>query len=374
MRFLIVSHTLHLQKNNSLYAYEPYVREMNIWLKYVESVEIVAPLVKEENLSPIDLAYEHDSIKLNTIPQIKFTSVKTTLASLLRLPTILCTIFMACKKADHIHLRCPGNIGLLGCLVQICFPKKVKTAKYAGNWDPNSKQPKSYRFQKWLLKNEMLTKNMKVLVYGKWKDTSKNIFPFFTASYRDEEKMDVLPKTLNKKINILFVGTLSVGKQPLLTVQAVKELIGLHYNINLDIYGEGQQRPVIEDYILKNNLSRQITLHGNKDKATLKKAYQESHFLIFMSKSEGWPKAIAEAMFWKCLPISTKVSCVPEMLGYGKRGSVVHPKIEHIINEFIFYVSKEEAYKDKVEKAYLWSRTYTLDKFEAEIPKLLSNL
>ena len=373
MKFLIITHVLHKKQENKLFAYAPYVREMNLWLKHVDSVTIVAPLIGCENVSPIDITYKHDNININAIPQIQFTSITTSIVSLFKLPTILYAIFKTCKKADHIHLRCPGNIGLLGCLVQICFPKKLKTAKYAGNWDPNSKQPKSYRFQKWLLKNELLTKNMKVLVYGNWKDSSKNIVPFFTASYKENEKMDVSIKTLDERINILFVGTLSYGKQPLLTVKGINELIKLGYNVHLDIYGEGQQRSIIEEYISENNLSNYVTLHGNKDKETLKRAYQKAHFLVFMSKSEGWPKAIAEAMFWKCLPISTKVSCVPQMLDFGNRGSIIEPKLEIIINEFKVYFNNKELYQDKVEKAYLWSRVYTLDKFEAEIPKLLSN-
>ena len=208
-------------------------------------------------------------------------------------------------------------------------------------------------------------------MYGDWKDTSKNVKPFFTASYNETEKTEVQAKSLDGKINVLFVGTLSPGKQPLLTVQVVKKLIDLKHNVHLDIYGEGQQRHIIEAYIHKNNLKNYVTLHGNKDKETLKKVYQDAHFLIFMSKSEGWPKAIAEAMFWKCLPISTKVSCVPQMLGFGKQGSLVEPNIEPIVKEFKVYLENNQLYQDKVEKAYLWSRAYTLDTFEAEIPKFL---
>ena len=59
----------------------------------------------------------------------------------------------------------------------------------------------------------------------------------------------------------------------------------------------------------------------------MKKAFIEAHFLIFISKSEGWPKVVAEAMFWKCLPISTDVSCVAYMLDYGKRGTIVSPNV-----------------------------------------------
>ena len=374
MNFVIITHVLHKEQDKKLFAYAPYIQEMNLWLKYTDTVTIVAPLVEDKNLSPIEIPYEHSNIIMNAIPQIQFASISASIVSLVKLPYILYTIFKKCKKADHIHLRCPGNIGLLGCFVQIFFPKKAKTAKYAGNWDPKSKQPKSYRFQRWLLKNESLTKNMKVLVYGHWNDTSKNVVPFFTATYYENEKIDVPTKDLEGIINILFVGTLSSGKKPLMTVKTVKELVDFGNNVHLDIYGEGQQLKSIEAFISENNLSNYVSLHGNKDKETLKKAYQDAHFLIFMSKSEGWPKAIAEAMFWKCLPISTQVSCVPEMLGCGKRGSIIQPKIEPIITEFNFYMNNKEAYKDKVEKAYLWSRTYTLDKFEAEIPKLLRNL
>jgi glycosyltransferase involved in cell wall biosynthesis len=90
-----------------------------------------------------------------------------------------------------------------------------------------------------------------------------------------------------------------------------------------------------------------------------------------MSKSEGWPKVVAEAMFWKCLPISTKVSCIPEMLDNGERGSIVSPSLDEITNEITFYIKNPAIYNDKVLKAYNWSRTYTLDKFEESIKKIL---
>ena len=73
-------------------------------------------------------------------------------------------------------------------MVQIFFPKKNKTAKYAGNWDPHSKQPWSYKLQRWILQNTFLTRNMTVLVYGEWPTMSSNCRSFFTATYRDSDK------------------------------------------------------------------------------------------------------------------------------------------------------------------------------------------
>ena len=38
MKFAIITHTLHKRKNEKLFAYEPYVREMNLWLENVSLV------------------------------------------------------------------------------------------------------------------------------------------------------------------------------------------------------------------------------------------------------------------------------------------------------------------------------------------------
>ena len=99
--------------------------------------------------------------------------------SIFAIPSICFIIFKQMKNADHIHLRCPNNMGLLACFVQIFFPNKNKTAKYANNWDWKSTQPFTYRLQQIILRNTLLTKNMKVLVYGNWNDKTKNIIPFF---------------------------------------------------------------------------------------------------------------------------------------------------------------------------------------------------
>jgi len=370
MTFAIITSTPHKKINNCIYAYAPYVHEMNLWLKYVDTVDIVAP-ISSISKSSIEAAYCHNKIKLNKIPVIEFTTILKAIVSFFRLPLILLTLFKAFKRVDHIHLRCPGNIGLLGCFVQILFPKKVKTAKYAGNWDSKARQPLSYRIQKWILNNTFLTKNIQVLVYGEWPDQSNNIKPFFTATYSESEKEEIETKNINININLIFVGKLSKGKQPLLSVKEVNELRKLGYDAYLDIYGEGEEQKKIEQFITNHNLEEYVKLNGNKDKQIIKEAYQKAQFLVFMSKSEGWPKVVAEAMFWKCLPISTKVSCIPEMLDNGERGSIVAPSLDKITNEITFYIKNPSIYNDKVLKAYNWSRTYTLDQFEESIKKVL---
>ncbi|MEK8180215.1 glycosyltransferase [Flavobacterium buctense] len=372
MTFCIITHVAHGFQDGQYFAYSPYVREMNIWSKYVGKIIVVAPLNLKDKTA-IDLDYSHQNIAFSQVSSYHFLSLKAALQSLFKLPIIVFKIYKAMQQSDHIHLRCPGNMGLLGCLVQILFPSKPKTAKYAGNWDLKAKQPLSYRFQKWLLSNTFLTKNMQVLVYGEWENSTKNIKPFFTASYFEKDKIEVSPRTLKGKIAFVFVGTLSNGKQPLYAIQLLEKLQQQGYDVQLAIYGEGAERNPIENYITEKALESLVFLKGNQSQETIKQAYLENHFVILPSLSEGWPKVVAEGMFWGCLPIASKVSCVPNMLANGNRGLLLDMSLEQDANKIINLLQDNTLYQEKVNNAIQWSRQYTLDVFENEIKQLLQS-
>ncbi|ULC60584.1 glycosyltransferase [Flaviramulus sp. BrNp1-15] len=370
MKFLIITHVKHKFESNNILAYAPYVREMNIWFKYVDEVTIVAPKTSEKS-SPIDLEYKHPKIQFKEIPSLEFTSIKKAFLSFLKTPYIFFVIFNAFRKTNHIHLRCPGNIGLIGSFIQVLFPKTLKTAKYAGNWDPKAKQPLSYRLQKKILSNNFLTKNIQVLVYGDWKKQTKNIKSFFTATFTNNEKELPEIRSYNENLKFIFVGSLVEGKRPLLAIKIIEALHKKGISLQLDFYGEGKLIQELQQYIIGNKLVDIIAFKGNKNKEVLIQALKEGHFLILPSKSEGWPKAIAEAMFFGVIPISTSISCIPSMLDYGNRGILIEPNVEEASNKILTCLNKKEELIEMSKLASKWSQNYTLDSFEVEISKLL---
>ncbi len=372
MRFTIITHVEHKKVEGKYYAYLPYVREMNLWLNHVDEVEVVAPLCSG-NISKIDTPYDHSNLKFRQIPSIQFTSLMHSVGSILKLPFILFSIFRACLKSDHIHLRCPGNIGLLGCFIQMLFPKKLKTAKYAGNWDSNSKQPWSYKLQQHILANTALTKNMKVLVYGEWEDQTKNIKSFFTASFRNNENVEVGERNYKGLLKFVFVGSLVKGKRPLFAIKVIQRLREHGVDACLELFGDGIMKDEIDNYIETRNVSNFIKVRGNQTTETLKHALMEGHFIILPSKSEGWPKALAEGMFFGAIPIGTKISCVPYMLGHGSRGLLIPSNIEKAVKIILDHITDENKLKEMSRLSCDWSRKFTLDTFEQEIVKLLKN-
>ncbi len=391
MIFAIFSHVEHKIKANQYWGYAPYVREMNLWLSKIDKVKITAPSSKR-NITAVECPYRHEKISFEEIPAFNFLSAKNILHSLFKMPVICFRIWRGMSKADHLHLRCPGNIGLLACICQIFFPGKPKSVKYAGNWDPNANQPWTYNFQKLILRNTFFTRNMQVLVYGNWPGQSKNIKPFFTASFSEREIPEIKEKSFQGPLTFLFVGNLVEGKRPLEAVKLIQELKKKLARsletpeVQMEIYGDGPERMKLEKYVNEHELKEVVIFKGSRSLDELKEGYQKAHFVILPSRSEGWPKALAEGMFFGCIPIATQVSCVPWMLNYGKRGILLsdHANGQKLNRsgertedrrQDVVKISKlladQEEMKRMSEDAKKWSQQYTLEKFEKAIREVL---
>lgn len=370
MKLLIVSTAPIIYKDEKKFAYGPYVDELIIWKKFSDEIIFCCPIWNNDNgllISQIPFLIKTHFKLIDSNLNSNLNSLKSFFNTFYN----AVILFKAMKTASHIHLRCPGNVGLLGCFIQVLFPNKTKTAKYAGNWDPKAKQPWTYKLQKYILNNTFLTRNMQVLVYGEWDNQSKNIKPFFTSSYSESEKETIQKTNFETGIHFIFVGSLVSGKNPMYAVKLIHELIKENDKVTLNIYGEGSERASLEDYIRNNYLENNIVLHGNQNKKTLKIACQKSHLVILPSKSEGWPKAIAEGMFWGCVPIATPVSCVPFMLDYGNRGILLKIDLEADTEQIISILKHRQKFDLKSKRALEWSQKYTTDSFEIEIEKLL---
>ncbi len=373
MKFGVFTNVEHVFFEGTYYSYGPFIKEMNLWLKPEDTYVLIAPIINNRKPNPIELALTYPTIVVIPIPSFNISSLFNVFIAITKMPIVFYKLLKTMAFVDHIHLRCPNNIGLISSVCQIFFPRKVKTAKYAGNWDWNSKQPYSYRLQQMILRNPIITKKMTVLVYGDWPDKTKNIRSFFTATFKNEDRELISPRKIesNQKIKLVFIGALSPGKRPLLSIMVSQELNKIGILNELHLYGEGKLRGELEFYIAENQLNDSVCLHGNVPNDEIKMALKESHFLIFISKSEGWPKAVAEAMWWGCLPVTTRVSCVPQMVGEGSRGLLINENLDTIIYEIRNCINNLNVYKEKCEAAMLWSREYTIEKFQLEISNLV---
>lgn len=370
MKFAIFTHVIHQEHKGKYYAYSPYVMEMNLWLRYVDEVNLVAPRSKYGKTLGSGEAYIHPNLNFTELSSFNLLNLKALLKSVAKIPAIFYKIFAAMYQADHLHIRCPGNVGLLAVIAQIFFPGKSKTVKYAGNWDPSARQPWTYKLQRWILSNTFLSRNIKVLIYGDWMNQTANIIPFFTASFSENE-IEFTKKDFKPPYLFIYTGNLVEGKGLEETIFLMKSLKKEGLDFMLEIYGDGILKDKLTQEVQRVGLDKIIVFKGRVDLEGLKQVYRRAHFSVLLSKSEGWPKALAEAMFFGCVPIGTSVSCVPWMLGYGERGIIIEPEVTPAKDKISKLLLSFPDLAKKSRMAQDWSQNYTKEKFSSEIKKFL---
>ena len=173
----IASSVVHHECRGRLYAYGAYAREIEMWADLFAEVRIVAPCSAEA--PPGDaLPLNRSNIHLLPLPRTGGQSLWAKGGLVLRLPKLAWVLGHAMKEADAVHIRCPGNVGLLGAILAPLH-SRYRVAKYAGQWNGYAGEPFSVRFQRAVLGSSWW--GAPVTVYGEWPGQARHVVPFFTS-------------------------------------------------------------------------------------------------------------------------------------------------------------------------------------------------
>ena len=359
-RITIVSHVIHFRRNEEILAYGPYAREIEIWADLFDEVIIAAPIRKEE---PTGFAVSIDRRNVSLSSQIE-TGGKTLSAKLLQLfslPIHIIKLCRAMKGADAIHVRCPGNLGLLGVIFAPLFSKKL-IAKYAGQWSDFPEEPWSYRLQKKILRSRWW--NSPVTVYGEWPGEPSHVVPFFTSMMTRQQVADAIAGSKEKKtespIRIVFSGRLSKEKGVHHLVEAVGILKERGLAVELAIVGNGAEFGRLQKQIAALGIADQVKMVGDVPYEAGLEYFKWGHVLVLPSQSEGFPKVLAEAMCHGMVCIGTNSGLVPKML--EGCGIVVDSVGAVAIADAIEEISSDADRFQKMSKAGVeWASQYSIE-------------
>ena len=319
-KLVVISHTPHqVLPDGTTVGWGPTIAELNYLAQYWNELVHVAcrePYTNNPSLQP----YKNNHIRFAPIPRFGGITFLQKLSVFYQAPQIIWQIVKSLNGATHVQIRVPMGIGVYVLPIFLFVPRKfILWVKYANNWGHVSNSL-GYRFQHWILKKNSL--KCPVTINGFWQNQAKHLKSFENPCITETQLN--LGSSLNKDFNgpfkLVFVGRLESAKGIDLLMDSLASLPK----------GKIEEWVFLGDGPLKGQLKTEVMKEGVKasflgfvSQEVVHEELKEAHFLILPSRSEGFPKVIAEAWNYGCIPIISAVGSIPHYLEDGVNGFII---------------------------------------------------
>lgn len=364
MRLVVVGHVVHYAHDDRVWAYAPYAKELAVWADLFADVAIAAPL----RISPPPADCEALPRNVRVIPQRETggTTARAKVQQIAALPQLVASLWRAMRDTDAIHVRCPGNLGMLGAvLAPLASPRVV--AKFAGQWNDYPGEATTTRLQKLILRRWF---SGPVTVYGDWPGEPPHVTPFFTsvmtrAQVARAAEAAVAPRARDR-LRVLYVGRLSAEKHVDTLLDALTQVRTRGVACTCTIVGVGPEQSRIA---ARAAAIGGVELAGGHAHADVLAFYRDADALVLVSETEGWPKVIAEAMAHGVVCVGARRGIVPQLLGDG-RGYVVEPGDVSALAARLISIAAEDHTAMRA-RAAAWAGQFSIEGLREAIARLL---
>ena len=124
-------------------------------------------------------------------------------------------------------------------------------------------------------------------------------------------------------VHLVCTGRLAAEKGHLLLLDAVAQLAGLGFPVDLVLIGDGPERRTLEERSRGDGLAGRVHFTGSLSHAETLARVAEADIFVLASFAEGLPVALMEAMALGVVCVSTCVNGIPELITDGENGLLV---------------------------------------------------
>ena len=336
MKLAIISHTEHYKKTDgTIVGWSPTVNEINHLLNVFDEIYHVA-MLHTTNSPPSAMAYRDERIKFIPIKPSGGRTFFSKIYSILRAPQVINTVSSVLKEVDYFQLRTPTGIGVYLIPYLTYFTNKKGWYKYAGNWGQDN-PPLGYRLQRFMLKHQQ----KKVTINGQWRNQPSHCFTFENPclTINDVSLGDqvIANKKDFNKLTFCYVGRLEREKGVERILKAFIQLTETQKKkVNkVHLVGDGSAMEYFKQ--LGDTSDINFVFHGFQSRENVFKVYKESHvFLMPTTASEGFPKVIAEAMNFGCIPVVSNISSIGQYIKHNDNGFLIEDvTVENVVNQIL---------------------------------------
>lgn len=283
-------------------------------------------------------------------------------------------IWRQIRQADAVHTPIPGDVGTIGMLFAL-LQRKPLFVRHCGNWFVQ--KTLAERLWRWSMEYFGGGRNVMLVTGGSADSPSrrnKNVEWIFSTSLRRNQILNNEPRTLpeNEKIRLIIACRQEQKKGTDIVVQSLPYVLKHIPNASLDIVGDGSQLPKLKAMVEDLGLHESVKFHGKLEHSEVLSMLKKSHIFCFpTSASEGFPKAVLEALATGLPVITTNVSVLPELTKSGGGVLIDGNEPSELANAVIEICSHQERYQAMSVEAIKTAQQYSLEAWKELIDEVL---
>lgn len=367
---LVVSDTAMINDNGTVLVFEPVLRELSAIEDMFDNIVWLGArtLQKKQSLKPVS------SEKITTVllPCLSRSGIVNVFYVLMAYPVMLFLILKYRKQATHVHTRGPAHPAFLTVLLSLFDKKRIYSHKYAGEWTSNDSIPFSYRVQRAILRR-IRKPNVRIVVSGRNDTNNANVYDLPNPCIYEAElqQMNVVgrEKDFTDKLQLLFVGNMMPSKGILELLDALKDkTLSQRYSV-VHIVGGGKLLEEVKERAA-GLTDMDWRVYGNISRDDLNQLYAKVHILVLPSSSESFPKVIAEAAAYGCVPVVTPLSAIAKQIMHGVNGYLLKDTSPRSIALGLNEAANNDSLKTVSEKALDMSARYTYERFKISMKNI----
>ncbi len=283
-------------------------------------------------------------------------------------------IFGTLRWADAVHAPIPGDIGTIGMLLA-WGARKPLFVRHCGNWAVQ--RTLAERLWRWFMERHAGARNVMMATGGGEQPPSPS-FPsvqwIFSTSLTEAELLALhRPRThpLGGCLKLVTVGRQEAGKGTDTLVRALPAVSSVWPDVSLDVVGGGSQIGGLQRLADEEAVGHRVRFHGAVSHDRVLSILREADLFCFPTRSEGFPKAVLEALACGLPVVTTSVSVLPHLMRGGAGWVMPEATPAAVAQAVLAAVDKPALYVEASNAAFSTARQYTLERWQSVIREAL---
>lgn len=278
-------------------------------------------------------------------------------------------------KADAIHAPVPGDIGTLGMILAFLLRKPL-FVRHCGNW--LVQETAAEHFWKWFMERRAGGRNIMLATGGSDQPPSRRnlmVRWIFSTSLTEKELVRGRPRLLPNsrgRLRLVIACRQEKEKGTGVVIGSLPLLAERYPGVSFDVIGDGGSLPEFKKLAESTGVGGRVTFHGKVNHETVLRLLGESDVFCFpTTSSEGFPKAVLEALACGLPVVTTKVSVLPQLIGSGCGVLIDEATPQALARAVVACVEDSNQYRLMSEKSLSTARNFSLERWRDTIGDLL---